>query len=197
MSTPSLTECFRIDSSVRTIAITGAGGKTSLMYALAREMASRGRKVVTTTTTKIFPPQPDQSPCLILLSEDPQLRRLPEAFLGLHHVTVGARISPKNAKIVGVDDDRIANVPTCRRPSPVEADGAAGRPIKAPEDWEPVIPPMSDLVIPVVGVDCLGKPATDQWVFRLKRFLNVTGIHGATRSLLRPLQGFWPTRRVL
>jgi probable selenium-dependent hydroxylase accessory protein YqeC len=176
MTSPSLTECFGIDASVRTIAITGAGGKTSLLYALAQEISSKGLKVVTTTTTKIFPPHPDQSPRLILLSEDPQLLRLPEVFALVHHVTVGAGIISSTGKIAGLDDEALR---TCLRFADhllVEADGAAGRPVKAPEEWEPVIPAMSDLVIPVVGLDCLGKPATDRWAFRLERFLSVTGL---------------------
>ena len=40
------------------ITITGAGGKTSLMFSLARELASLGR-VLVTTTTKIYVPHPD------------------------------------------------------------------------------------------------------------------------------------------
>jgi probable selenium-dependent hydroxylase accessory protein YqeC len=177
MTTPSLTECFSIDASVRTIAITGAGGKTSLMYALAQEISSKGRKVITTTTTKIFAPHPDQSPRLILLNDDPQLLRLAEEFRLVRHVTVGAGIIPSNGKIDGLDDEALR---TCLRFADhllVEADGAAGRPVKAPEEWEPVIPAMSDLVIPVVGLDCLGKPVTDRWVFRLERFLSVTDLH--------------------
>ena len=35
------------------ITITGAGGKTSLMFSLARELSTLGR-VLVTTTTKIF-----------------------------------------------------------------------------------------------------------------------------------------------
>ena len=60
----------------------------------------------------------------------------------------------------------------------VEADGADGRPIKAPEDWEPVIPTFANLVIPVVGLDCVGKPASEDWVFRIERFLALTGLRG-------------------
>jgi probable selenium-dependent hydroxylase accessory protein YqeC len=196
MTTPSLTECFSIDASVRTIAITGAGGKTSLMYALAREIASEGRKVITTTTTKIFPPNPVQSPRLILLSEDPQVSRLPEEFRAVHHVTVGGRIIPSTGKIDGLDDAALRTCLGFADHLLVEADGAAGRPVKAPEEWEPVIPTMSDLVIPVLGVDCLGKPATDRWVFRLERFLSVTDLQmgdtitpGALARLLAHPQG--------
>lgn len=41
----------------RMTALVGAGGKTTLMYALARRTADAGRRVVCTTTTKIFPPE--------------------------------------------------------------------------------------------------------------------------------------------
>jgi probable selenium-dependent hydroxylase accessory protein YqeC len=58
----------------------------------------------------------------------------------------------------------------------IEADGAAGRPVKAPEVWEPVIPSNADLVVHVTGLDCLGKPMTDDWVFRPERFTFVTGL---------------------
>lgn len=36
----------------RMTALVGAGGKTTLMYALARRMADAGRRVVCTTTTR-------------------------------------------------------------------------------------------------------------------------------------------------
>ena len=40
----------------------------------------------------------------------------------------------------------------------VEADGAKHHPVKVPAEWEPVIPACADLVISVIGLDCLGKP---------------------------------------
>ncbi|MCK7504559.1 MAG: hypothetical protein MZV70_11045 [Desulfobacterales bacterium] len=38
------------------VSLVGAGGKTSLMYRLARELAGTGQAVLTTTTTRIYPP---------------------------------------------------------------------------------------------------------------------------------------------
>ena len=43
-----------------------------------------------------------------------------------------------------------------------------------------MIPPHTDLVIPVVGLDCLGKPAREATVFRLSRFLALTGLSEGT-----------------
>ena len=40
----------------------------------------------------------------------------------------------------------------------MEADGAAGRPLKAHRPWEPVIPRCSGLTVCVVGASGIGKP---------------------------------------
>ena len=41
---------------------------------------------------------------------------------------------------------------------PNEADGAKHKPLKVPEEWEPVIPKFAHIVISVIGLDCLGHP---------------------------------------
>lgn len=48
----------------------------------------------------------------------------------------------------------------------VEADGARGRPLKAPAAHEPQIPPDSDLVVPVAGLAALDRPLTGEHVHR-------------------------------
>lgn len=171
-----LPDCFGIDNKTRTVAIVGAGGKTSLMYFLAREIVNQGLTVVTTTTTKIFPPEPAQSPCSVTLAEDPRLASLHHFLTQFGHVTVGQNIIKSNGKLRGIDEDAIEICLRVAQCVLVEADGANGRPIKAPEEWEPVIPRQADLVIPIVGLDCLGKPVTDEWVFRMERFTAITGL---------------------
>ena len=76
----------------------------------------------------------------------------------------------------GLSVEKITALSGCAHFVLVEADGAAGRPVKAPAEWEPVIPPCSDLVIVVVGLDCLGQPAEEKTAFRLERFLDLTGL---------------------
>lgn len=153
------------------------------MYALANELATTSPPVVTTTTTKIFPPSPEQSPCLLLQSDDPELKSLPELLRRFGRVTVAKSVIPEVGKLEGISEATVSLCSAHARFVLVEADGASGRPIKAPAEWEPVIPSSTDLVIPVVGLDCLGQPATSEWVFRLDRFAAVTEIHeGATIS---------------
>ena len=170
----SLLHCFEIDSTIRSVALVGAGGKTSLMYALARKLVANREKVVTTTTTKILPPESDESPCLILLADDPKLTSLPVLLSEWGHVTVAQSLDRSSRKLLGVSADVIRRCLDVAGRVLIETDGAAGRPIKAPESWEPVIPDFVDRVIPVVGLDCIGKPATEEWVFRLERFLSIT-----------------------
>ena len=50
----------------------------------------------------------------------------------------------------------------------VEADGAKHHPVKVPEKWEPVIPRCADIVISVIGLDCLGQPIS-QSAYRMER----------------------------
>jgi probable selenium-dependent hydroxylase accessory protein YqeC len=48
------------------VSIVGAGGKTSLMFRIARELSQAGESVLTTTTTKILMPGKDQSARVIV-----------------------------------------------------------------------------------------------------------------------------------
>gem|GEM_PF-5985489 len=48
------------------VSLVGAGGKTSLMFRLAKEFSDAGESVLSTTTTKIMMPDRHQSPQIIL-----------------------------------------------------------------------------------------------------------------------------------
>jgi probable selenium-dependent hydroxylase accessory protein YqeC len=172
----SFMECLGIDSRTRVIAITGGGGKTSLMFQLAREMLDRFETVVTTTTTKIFPPGPDQSPCTFLLDSSDRPLSLKQELERCGHITVGRSILETSGKLQGITSDVVEYCRSVADRVLIEADGASGRPIKAPEAWEPVVPDSADMVIHVIGLDCVGKPALAETVFRLEKFLSLTGL---------------------
>jgi probable selenium-dependent hydroxylase accessory protein YqeC len=169
----SLVSAFGISANTRIIALVGAGGKTTLMYALARELAAKGLSVISATTTKIFPPSPEESPQLYLLGPNPDLEELRERLAAFGHITVARELT--RGKAHGVSPVTINQLTRLARHVIVEADGASGLPIKAPEAWEPVIPANADLVIPVVGLDCLNRAISAENVFRVDRFLEVTG----------------------
>jgi len=172
-----LVSVFGINSDSRCIALIGAGGKTSLMYALAENLVEKGKTVISTTSTKISPPNSAQSPCLMLIENIfPNFDKIIHKIQSLRHLSIGLTIDPVNGKILGASIGQIFSMLSWADYVIVEADGASGRPIKAPIASEPVIPDFTDLVIPVVGLDSVFSLANQENVFRLEQFLRVTGL---------------------
>jgi len=95
------------------------------------------------------------------------------------HITIVSEEMASSGKLKGIDPELIQEF--CKQ-SPetiiiVEADGAAGRPLKAPNiAHEPVIPQNSSLIIPVVGIDALGCELTEDYVFRAAIAARLTGM---------------------
>ena len=84
------------------ISLVGGGGKTSLMFALAHELASAGEAVLTTTTTKIFEPSAAQTPHVIVTEQAAELLATAEKLLGrCRHVTAAAGRLTTVGKLAG------------------------------------------------------------------------------------------------
>ena len=58
----------------------------------------------------------------------------------------------------------------------MEADGAAGRPLKAPAGHEPVIPACTKRLVGLAGLNAAGQPLTEKMVFRPENFAELTGL---------------------
>jgi len=150
------------------ISLVGGGGKTTLMFALAAELVSGGQSVVTTTTTKILEPGESQSPLLLL---DIDERELMKAFIStigkMKHVTL-ASTKLDTGRLKGISPRMVEKLARSKKADSiiVEADGAAGKPLKAPNATEPVIPANTTLVIPVIGADAIGRKLNPENVFR-------------------------------
>ncbi len=153
----------------RYVHLIGGGGKTTLMFALAHALAAEGRSVLTTTTTRILFPGPGESDCVVPGTDAASLvGRLRGEFTTRRHVTAVAPDPAGGRKVGGLAtavldalvDARVADHVL------VEADGSAGRPLKAHADHEPVVSPRADLVVAVIGVGCLGAPMDDAHVHR-------------------------------
>jgi probable selenium-dependent hydroxylase accessory protein YqeC len=161
------------------VSLVGAGGKTSLMFRLARELSLEGERVLTTTTTRMCAPSAEQSPGYVLAATAEEILELVVPALAKHrHVTVGAGLIADQRKLAGLTPeviDRLQALQVCDWIL-VEADGASGRPLKAPADHEPVIPASTGWLVGMVGMHAVGKPLTDQWVFRAARFAAITGL---------------------
>jgi probable selenium-dependent hydroxylase accessory protein YqeC len=161
------------------ISLVGAGGKTTLMFALAKWIQDCGKRVITTTTTRIFAPTTSRSPVLVLREKPEDLQSECERLLKHYgHVTAGAGLLEDQNKIKGVAPDTISRLRESGTADwiIVEADGAAGRPLKAPAPHEPVIPAVTGHVIAVAGLSSIGLPLDETRVFRFQRYAALTGL---------------------
>jgi probable selenium-dependent hydroxylase accessory protein YqeC len=150
------------------ISLVGGGGKTTLMFALGRELSSNKKGILLTTTTKIWNPVPSKEFGLFCSEELEEMREWVEQNLGRYRYLLIARERLDNGKLQGIPSHWTAglfSIPGVTHII-VEADGAAGRPLKAPREGEPVLPPDTTLLIPVVGIDVLGAPLDEEHVFR-------------------------------
>jgi len=161
------------------ISLVGAGGKTSLMFKLAREFAAAGETILTTTTTKIFEPEPDQSDCVIVSDSVGRLLERARELIDDHlHITMAQGRLTDQGKLIGFTPGIIDSLwrANLYRWIIVEADGAAGRSLKAPADHEPVIPVCTTCLVALAGLSAVGRPLIDRWVFRAERFSELAGI---------------------
>ena len=122
------------------ISVVGAGGKTSLIFAWARELASSGKSVVITTTTHMYRPERmEESGIRIVVSDDPER---PD------------KVTAPPAEIL----DRLREEADVVL---IEADGSRRMPLKWPADREPVIPDYTDITVCVAGLSALGRRTAD------------------------------------
>lgn len=176
MSIPSDISLFldlNAQKSPTVISLVGAGGKTSTIFWLANLFHAYGRRVFITTTTHMFLPD---TPWPILFCQQPAI--LPDKGL-LHPVIFGFRSWKASLnKAQGFSPaaiDTLASRSECDVIL-VEADGAHGMPLKAPDEHEPCIPESSCCVIAVMGGHLLGQKIGKSNVHRWSSFARVTGL---------------------
>lgn len=136
----------------------GGGGKTSSMLALGTELAKQGKRVIATTTTRMFP---------FDISLEKNLSCIGE--------------KAENGKLGPVSDPD-ALKEQCDFLL-IEADGSRGLPIKAPASHEPVITAGTELVIAVLGLTGIGKPIA-QVCHRPEQVCELLGLHA--EALMTP-----------
>ncbi len=166
------------------ISLVGAGGKTSLMFRLAHELEKAGERILTTTTTKIYEPAAHRSPRLIISDSVTTVLKKARKLLKVgRHVTAAAAKLPDQGKLRGFKPEVIQDLWNSQLFSwiIVEADGAAGRPLKVPAEHEPVVPACTTRLVGMIGLNGAGRRLNDQWVFRHDRFIQLTGLAGNSK----------------
>jgi len=159
------------------VSLVGAGGKTSLMLALAQELALAGQRVIITTTTHIW---------------RPEVEVVQVATAGAALEALGGRPWPGEVVCLASGEEEVAGRAKLRGLAPeevdrlwlegaaeyvlVEADGARGCSIKAPRAHEPVIPAESTVLVGLIGLAALGKPLDGEQAFNPDLVAELTGL---------------------
>lgn len=157
------------------VALIGAGGKTTTMYRLAKELREEGKKVLVTSTTKIFKPTKPHVDKLFLVEDIYAL--LEETAKLDPPLIIGAGYNvDEDGKLLGLPVRWFDEIEKSRGFDQVlvEADGAASRLFKIPSDIEPVVPASCQLTIWVMAIKILGKPLQSNWVHRPERVMALT-----------------------
>lgn len=170
------------------ISLVGAGGKSTLFNRLAEELAYKNKRMILTTTTKMFSWQLApfvKKGRLIEGHNEEIIQESINKYFSLKNKA--ARLAVIGEKIEDNGEEKVSG------PPPewldkwwedrivdyflVEADGAAGRPVKAPASHEPVIPLSTTDLIGVIGIDALGLSLLEENVFRSEIFSRLTGLN--------------------
>lgn len=152
------------------VCLVGAGGKTSLMFRLAQEARAQGLKVLVTTSTRILVPAPEQYDAIDLSGK--LFSKQPVTAPGIY---VGGLPDNAPGKMTGVREDLLAWQIKQFDLVLIEADGAAGKPLKGWKSTEPVIPDFTTKTIGIVDIQTVGRIISDSLVHRLDIFFELTG----------------------
>jgi molybdenum cofactor cytidylyltransferase len=152
------------------IAFVGAGGKTTALFMLAKDLTPS----IVSTTTHLGEWQTDQCDVHIVVKTGEKLPNLPAGGVTL---VTGEK---ENDRFTSVDDGQLAELKKLADGRGlsllIEADGARQKPLKAPANHEPVIPDIVNTVIVSAGLEGLNNPLVEKFVHRPDLFSQISGL---------------------
>ena len=192
---PSLTDALEISGTQQgcsVVSAVGAGGKTTTLHSLARELVQQGQQVIVTTTTHIVE---EDEPYFFkaaadgdFLTERSKMQAAGQVFLEQvrdkldRFGQVWTGMPAPGRKLGCLPEMFLEQIWKMGIPVLIEADGARRLPLKVPADHEPVIHPRTTHVLSVYGLDAVGAALKDV-CFReelAEKFLNKSGTESVT-----------------
>lgn len=168
----SLAKALRVSSSP-CLAFIGAGGKTTAMFQLARELQA---PVIVTATSHLGTWQTGLADRHMIVDTPAPLEELEHGLSGVVLITgeiEGERTQPIHADPLNWLQQFCGYHAI---PLLIEADGSREKPLKAWAEHEPPIPLFVEEVVHVVGLRGMGKPLIDDYVHRAEIFSRLSGL---------------------
>lgn len=160
------------------LALVGAGGKTTALFQLARQLtARRYPAALVATTTHLGVWQAAAADRHLIAAGRADLAALegglPPGVTLVSSPSIGDRLGGLRPDVLLWLHEICRK---CAAPLLIEADGGRGRPLKAPADHEPALPDFVETVVVVAGLSGLGQPLTDEQVHRLDIFTHLSNL---------------------
>lgn len=150
-------------------ALVGAGGKTTALFLLARQLTP---PVLVSTSTHLGAEQAALADQHIIITAD----QLPHQLIKelTRPVTLASGPIGSDLRLRGLSPNQLDDLYRFTRQASIslliEADGSRGLPLKSPAAHEPAIPPWVELVVVSAGLTGIGKPLTSDFVHRPQVF---------------------------
>jgi molybdenum cofactor cytidylyltransferase len=170
----SLAKALRV-TSTPCIAFSGAGGKSTAMFQLARELSS---PVIITATTHLGVWQTKLADKHIIADTPSPIEELEHGLSGVILITGemdGDRTKPISEELLTWLHQFCSyhSIPLL-----IEADGSRQKPLKAWAEHEPPIPPFVEQVVEIVGLSGIGKSLDAEYIHRPQIFSKLSGLSG-------------------
>lgn len=168
----TLAHALRMEPST-CAAFIGAGGKTTAMFKLAREL---NQPVIVTATSHLGIWQIPLADRHIIANDPSPIEEMEDGLGGVILITGeinGDRTKPVNDTLLEWLKQFCGYHAI---PLLIEADGSRQKPLKAWTDHEPPIPEFVDMVVQMIGLSGLGKPLMDEFVHRADIFSKLSGL---------------------
>ena len=151
-----------LESTKGFISLVGAGGKKTTMYALSKSIS--GGRIALSSTTQMYEYDRTIVDKIVNVAQEKQF-----ALNSSDNVVAFHKDSLKRGRVAGLSDIELEQLWTSKKFDLLlcKADGARSKLIKGPNDSEPIIPKLCDLIIPIVSIKVLGQKLTDKIAHRV------------------------------
>lgn len=149
------------------ITVVGAGGKTSLITYLSKQLSSK-YSILLTTTTKIYIPKSSDYNNIILTDKS-------DTFILDKGITLCGKYINEEKKVVGLRFEELDELINKFDISLIEGDGSKRKKLKGWRDDEPLVHTKTTKNIGVLDITAYDMYINDKNIHRLDKFLQICG----------------------